>query len=131
MEQKLNALILSCCLAMSPVSGADSCDVTPIKKGSVAPCDGFFFNKDAEAQAEQYRDDANFYKRYSDALKQKSDLQANENDVLQKRLNLYIQESSALAKDKVSKDTTEDIIRIGYFSLGVLITTLIVRNVRQ
>lgn len=124
-------IILSLLLTISSSSFADTCDVAPIKKGDAAPCDGFYFNKDAEEQAEIARQDASFYKEYSGQLLQKTQLEENENEILQKRLNLYIQESATLAKEKANKDTTEDLIRIGYFSLGVFVTALIARNVRQ
>lgn len=106
-------------------------DVQPVAEGNTVFCDGFLFSHAAEKQAEQYRADADFYKKYSDQLNAKIGLEENENDVLQKRLNLYIQESSQLAKEQASKNTTEDLIRIGCFSLGVLVTALIVRNVRN
>lgn len=123
--------ILTILLAFTIPTYADTCPVAPIKKGQSAPCDGFYFNKDAENQADQYRDDANFYKKLSDSLTQKTNIMQDENDVLQKRLDLYIKESSTLTKEQTSRDNTEEFIRIGCFSLGILVTALIVRNIRQ
>jgi hypothetical protein len=130
MEQKINAIILSICLTVGSVSGADNCDVAPIKKGTPAPCDGFYFNKDAENTAEQARSDADFYKKLSSAQTDKTNILEDENNVLQKRLNLYVQESKELSKEKAKSETTETLIRIGYFSLGVFVTALVARNVR-
>lgn len=117
-------------LSLFLISSSAFANVTPIKKGDVATTDGFLFDSSSMDQADQYRADARFYKLYSDQLVNKSDIEENENTILQKRLNLYIQESSQLAKEQASKNTTEDLIRIGYFSLGVLVTALIARNVR-
>lgn len=122
--------MLSVCLTMCPISFADTCDVAPIKQGQPAPCDGYYFNKDAENRAEQARDDADFYKKLSNAQGYKSGILQDENDVLQKRLNLYIQESKDLSEAKAKSETTETLIRVGYFTLGVLVTALIARNVR-
>jgi hypothetical protein len=144
MEQKINGIcfapfrsfiawILVVGLGCSGFYSFGDCPtpVKPIHQGEVVDCDGFRFSPDAEQQAEQARDDASYYQKYAYQLKEKAALEQDENDVLQKRLNLYIQESSQLAKEKASKDTTEDIIRIGYFSLGVIVTALIARNVQR
>jgi len=117
-------------LCLGQLSYGDTCDVAPIKKGDAAPCDGFYFNKDAEHQAEQYRDDALFYKSYSDKLNEKVKIEADENDVLQKRVNLYLQESNTLAAEVSRRDNNETIYRFGYFLLGIVVTGLAVRNIR-
>lgn len=131
MEQKVNAIILSLCLTMSSICGADNCDVAPIKKGAAAPCDGYFFNKEAENQAEQARDNVDVYRKLAIEETSKANLLQDENDVLQKRLNIYVQESKSLSQEKAKSDTTESLLRIGYFSLGVIVTALIARNVRN
>lgn len=105
--------------------------VQPIKAGAVAACDGFLFSPDAEKEAEQYRDDADFYKNLSSKLQEKSDIEANQNQVLEKRLQLYITESSTLSDKVAQKNTTEGLYRFAYFALGVITTTLVVRNVHQ
>jgi hypothetical protein len=134
-EQKINSFISTILILLFSLNSistlADICDVAPIKKGAAAPCDGFYFNKDAENQAEQYRADADFYKKLSTAQGTKTQLMQDENDTLQKRLNLYIQESKDLSKQQAKSETTETLIRIGFFSLGVIVTALIARNVRN
>src|SRR5271165_2016352 len=123
--------LLCLLIGFSPYSYADcQQDVQVIKQGQSANCDGFLFSPGAESQAEQYRNDANFYKKYSDQLDQKSKLEEDENTVLQKRLSLYIDESRKLEEAKAHEQVTEDLIRIGCFSLGVIVTALIARNVR-
>lgn len=119
------------CLTVSLSGFADTCNVAPIKKGDPAPCDGFYFNKDAENEAEKDRADSDFYQKYSYQLSRKMSLEEDENTVLQKRLTLYIDESKKLEEGKAKEKTTEDLIRIGYFSLGVLVTALVARNVQR
>lgn len=128
--QSAAKILISLSLIFSSPTYADTCDVKPVKKGDAAPCDGFYFNKDAEHQAEGYRDDATFYKSYSDKLNEKIKLEADENDVLQKRVNLYLQESQTLAQEVSKRDNNEGLYRFGYFLLGIVVTGLAVRNVR-
>lgn len=106
-------------------------NVTPIKKGDVATTDGFLFDHDSENQAEQARTDADYYKRLSDKQAEKISLQENESQILEKRLQLYITESNTLVKDRASTESTEKLYLLGAFALGVIATTLVVRNVRQ
>lgn len=125
----INSVI--CVADTAPPTLDQNCPVAPIKQGEKAPCDGFYFNKDAENRAEQARDDADFFKKLSSAQSEKTNLLEDENNVLQKRLNLYIQESKDLSQAKARAETTETLIRVGYFTLGVLVTALVARNVRQ
>ncbi len=118
-------IIQSACYADCPQP------VQPIKSGDKANCSGFIFSDAAEKQAEQYRSDSLFYKSYSDGVIQKDKLISDQNDVLQKRLNLYVQESSTLSTAIAKKDSNESLYRFGYFILGVVATGLIVRNLRQ
>lgn len=136
MEQKVNGLLalmvsVALCFSSLGVFADTNCPVTPIKKGDPAPCDGFYFNRDAENQAEQARSDADFYDKLAQAQANKSAILEDENTILQKRLNLYIQESKDLSQAKAKSQVTEDLIRIGCFSLGTILTVLIVRNVRN
>lgn len=132
MEQSNAAskILISLTLFFSSPIYSDTCNVAPIKKGVAAPCDGFYFNKDAEHDAEQYRDDAIFYKSYSDKINEKVKLESDENDVLQKRVNLYLQESKTLADEVSKRDNNEGLYRFGYFLLGIVVTGLAVRNIR-
>lgn len=91
-------------------------NVQAIKEGQVANCEGYLFSPAAESEA---------YK-----ATQLVDLYKDQNQILEERLKLYINESTQLAKEKARKDTTEDLIRIGYFLGGILTTALVVRNVR-
>ncbi len=138
MEQT-KAIALSILIFLSGPSRADSfvivangcADVAPIKKGAPAPCDGFYFPGDTEKQAEEDRANADYYKSLSDSLQKKSDLQTDESQVLEKRLKLYMDETQTLSQDVAKRDSNETWIRLGYFVLGVLGTSLVVRNLRQ
>lgn len=103
--------------------------VTPIKKGDVAPYDGFVFDHDSENQADQARTDVDYYKRLSDKLQEKITLEDNQSQILEKRLQLYITESDALIKDRNSTESTERLYLLGAFALGVVATGLAVRNI--
>lgn len=143
MEQKVNGIItifLSLLLCFhgtysyavtAPPTLDQNCPVEPIKQGDKAPCDGFYFNSDAEARARQAVDDADYYKRLSDKQAEKITLQDNENQILEKRLSLYMNESESLIKDRNSSASAEKLYLIGAFALGVIATGLAVRNVRQ
>lgn len=117
-------------LFTSPIYADCPKDVQVIKQGQEANCDGFLFSNAAERQAEEYRSDSLFYKSYSDKLQEKIKLEATEIDILQQRLNLYIQESNTLSNEVAKRDNNESLYRFGYFVLGVITTGLLVRNLR-
>ena len=140
MGQKINVvnaiisrtLVLALFFSGNNVWASTSCPkpVSVIKQGEVATCSGFLFSPEAEQQAEEYRADSEFYKRLNKSLNEKTGILENENEILQKRLNLYITQSEVLSKDKAQRDSTETLYRFISFGLGVLVTGLIVRNVR-
>lgn len=105
--------------------------VSPINKGDVAQCDGFIFSDDAEKQAAQAVRDADFFKQVNDQLVRKSTAQQTENEILERRLNLYMQQSEVLAKDTARRDNTESLYRVLYFGLGVVMTGIIASNVSR
>lgn len=127
MEQAARAALAVLLIFNSPSFAT----VTPIHKGDPAPYDGFVFDHDSEAEAAQARIDADYFKRVSDKQSEKITLQDNENQILEKRLQLYINESNVLAKDRASTESTEKLYLLGAFALGVIATTLVVRNVRE
>lgn len=107
-----------CCTLSFTSSAFGFCreNVQPIKEGQVANCEGFLFSPQAE----------------SDAFKAKetSDLQKSENEILEQRLKLYMDENNTLAQNQAKHDSNESYIRLGYFVLGILVTGLTVRNLR-
>jgi len=120
-------IILSAILAFTSPTFAT---VLPIHKGDVAPYDAFLFDHDSESQAEQDRADAAYYKAVSDKQTEKIALEEKENQILNERLMLYINESNTLAKEDSNRAFNEKLLLFGSFSLGVIVTALITRNAR-
>lgn len=111
------SLVIICCSFGTNWASATECSVKvqPIKEGQTAQCTGYLFSPEAESEA---------YK-----ATQISKLQKEENEILNKRLDLYIKQSDVLAKDLSRKDNTENLYRFAYFGLGVVITGMIAANV--
>ncbi len=107
--------VLGCFGSQGNAQGC-SVPVQPIKKGMEATCDGYLFSPDAESSA---------YK-----ATRISELQKEENEILQKRLDLYIKQSDVLAKELAKRDNTEDLYRIAYFVGGILITGYLATNLK-
>lgn len=105
--------------------------VTPIEKGEASQCTGYVFSPDAEKDAAKDRDDVQFYKELADKLTKRSILSDKENNILSQRLNLYINESNVLAKDKAQHDTTDNLLKFAYFAAGVLVTGIIASNIHR
>lgn len=91
--------------------------VSPIKKGEVAKCDGFIFTNEAEKEAAEYRDDYKYYKSLYEKYKDRSIKQSESEQILEKRLKLYMDQSEKLAKYSTDSDLQKAI----YFGLGFLV----------
>jgi hypothetical protein len=128
MEQIKAILILTLALSVDGAF-ADCANVQPIKAGEVAACDGFLFSDAAEKKAAEARDDAEYYKKLSTKLEERSVLEEQQSQVLNQRLQLYITEANALGKTLADKNTNESLYRFAYFALGVLVTGTIAANV--
>lgn len=98
-------------------SAASDCasNVQPIKEGQAAQCTGYLFSPQAESEA---------YK-----ATQISKLQAEENKILQTRLEMYMHQSDVLAKEVGKRDNTDGLYKFLYFGLGVVVTGVIAANV--
>lgn len=105
--------------------------VTPIEKGEVAICEGFLFSDQAEKEASKAKRDAEFHKSVNELLTRKADLQAKEINILERRLNLYVQQSDVLAKNLAQRDNTDSLYKMGYFIVGAVITGVIASNVNR
>lgn len=90
-------------------------NVQPIKQGQTANCDGFLFSPSSEESAYKDKELASLYK--------------SENEILQERLELYMKQSDVLANNVSDHDTKDSLIRLGYFSLGAILTGLIASRV--
>lgn len=111
-------LLVIGCLFNNPSRATEcSAKVQPIREGQAAQCSGYLFSPEAESEA---------YK-----ATQISKLQKEENEILNKRLDLYIKQSDVLAKQLSRKDNTENLYRFAYFGLGVVITGMIAANVNR
>ncbi len=137
--KKMTKYILSLSLIVTPIAQADVLMIVPdgcakvaeIKKGEPAPCDGFYFPDEAEREATTARDDAAYLKKINDELIKKSQAQEQVNQILDRRLNLYIQQADLLSKNMAQRDNTENLYRILYFGLGALLTGYIATNVSR
>lgn len=95
-------------------------DIQVISKGDIANCDGLLFSPEASKKADQAIQDSKYYKGLSDKLEERKTLADKENDILSKRLQLYVDQSQTLAT-QVTDDKYQKMI---YFGLGVLATGL-------
>ena len=126
MESAKKLILVAILIVTSPSYAV----VIPIHKGDQAPYDGFVFDQQSEREAAQFRIDALYYQKLSEKLTEKSELQDQENNILNARLQLYINESRTLAKSQTESETTQRLFLLGSFALGVLTTTLVFRNAR-
>lgn len=130
--ESTKAVVLAIIIALtSPVLADCPNNVQPIKKGEAAVCDGFLFNSETEMQARKNAQDAAYYEVLYNYSDKKNKIQEDQNSILEKRLKLYMDESETLSKRVANTETTESLYRFGYFALGVLVTGVILRNVRQ
>lgn len=95
-------------------------DIQVISKGQVANCDGLLFSPEASKKADQAIQDSKYYKGLSDKLDERKTLADKENDILSKRLQLYVDQSQTLA----TQVTDDKYQKLMYFGFGVLATGL-------
>lgn len=119
MGKVINGIIICSYILYSNLCYSTECldRVQPITEGQVAQCKGFLFSPSAEEDA---------YK-----ATQISTLQKEENEILNRRLELYMKESDVLAKEVSQRNNTEGLYRVCYFALGVLVTGYIASNVKR
>lgn len=127
MESKTARAALAFILAFTSSTFAS---VNQIQKGTPAPYDGYIFDQPSFDEATQDKIDANYYKALSDKQAEKIAVEENESKILDERLQLYMKESDTLAKDRINSDFNEKLLLFGSFSLGVIVTALVFRNVR-
>lgn len=116
----INILIIS--FVTSTATGQCPQPVVVIKKGEVAVCDGFLFSPEAEKRAATARDDAKYYKELTDKLFERQDLATKERDILERRLNLYVEQSRTLSEALTKKQHEDFWQKALYFGLGAVIT---------
>lgn len=108
--------------AIVETSNASECQkpVQVIKAGEVANCDGFLFSDKAEKDAATARDNVEYYRSYSAALEAKVDLELNRNKILEKRLDLYIDQTNKLTEKSARQENDNFYKNVGLFFLGGL-----------
>lgn len=105
--------------------------VSLIEKGSVAKCTGYLFSPEAEEQAASDHYDARYYKLLNKKLTDRSKLVEEQNNILDKRLKLYMDQSHVLSQELQRKETVSTWKQIGWFVLGVGVTGLAVYGAGQ
>lgn len=132
MEQKeMIKFLVILSLVLGSVAHADCDKVTPIDKGQVSQCDGYYFPEKDMIRAQSAELESTFLGQINIALVKKSELENKENEILQRRLELYQKQASALSEDVARRDSNESLYRIGYFALGALVTGFIASNVSK
>lgn len=97
-------------------------DVQVINKGQVANCDGLLFSPEASKKVDETQQDAEYYKSLSAKLQVRHDYMLKEQEILDRRLKLYVDQSQTLATELVHKENQDKWQKVVYFGLGVLAT---------
>ena len=101
-------------------AGECSKPVQVISNGEIANCSGFLFSDEAEKVAATAKKDVDFFNILVPKLEERLKLEQERSDILEKRLNLYINQAEILAEDKVKSETRKFWERLGLFSLGII-----------
>lgn len=100
-----------------------------LREGDVAPCTGYLFSPAKEDEAYNAFQDAKYYKELSEKLTLRNELRDKQIDILNTRVNLYIQQSEVLASRVVDQESRSFWQNTFYFTLGVVITGVIAYGV--
>lgn len=106
-------------------------DVELLKKGEVSPCTGLLYSPAADDEANRAFENAEKFKNINDLLVKKNIAMETQNEIVEKRLNLYITESQILAERLTKKENRSEWQKVLYFSLGVLATGIAVYGAKQ
>ena len=106
-------------------------DVQVIKKDEVANCDGLLLSPEASKQSDDAIQDAKYYKDLSGKLMDRRELHMEHVETLDKRLELYMNQSNVLAQELHKKEKDDKWENILYFGLGVLATGIAVYGAGQ
>lgn len=120
-------------LFWTQVTFANECpeDIQIIEKGQVANCDGLLFSKEAALEVDKTQKDAKYYKELSTNLLERRELTNKEISVLDKRLKIYMDQSTLLAKEVHRKEKQDKWQQFIWFGLGVLATGVAVHGAGQ
>jgi hypothetical protein len=106
-------------------------EVTFLERDQKSPCAGFLYSPDADDKANDAFEQAEELKTLNDLLNKKNVVLDNQNQILEKRLNLYIEESQILAERLTKRENRSEWQKVLYFSLGILATGLAVHGAKQ
>ncbi len=128
-----SVLALLVIITMLPLQTLASCkqSVELIEKGSQAPCTGFLFSPEAEAKVAQDYSDLQYYKALNERLEERRKLTDKELFIIDKRLQLYIEQSEILSERLHKREKHSEWQKVIWFSLGVLATGLVVNGARR
>jgi len=101
-------------------------DIQVLNKGQVANCDGLLFSKKASEDVDETQDDLVYYKTLSQKLEERKNLTDKELSVLDKRLQIYMEQSQILAEQVYNKERESKWQKFIYFGLGVFATGIAV-----
>jgi len=106
-------------------------EVFDIRKGEVAPCNGLLFSPQASKEVLEAQNNVEYYKNIADKLIKRKELSDKQVEVLDKRLNGYIDQSHLLATQLYKKEKEDKWQKMIYFGLGVLATGIAVSGAAQ
>lgn len=123
--------LLVFCIFFNSIAFACPESVQPLKKGEVANCNGLLYSPEADDQAAKDHLDAKYYKEINLRLEKRKELTDKEIEILDKRLNLYVDQSQTLADQLAKKESTTKWERVLWFGLGVLATGIAVSGAKR
>jgi len=106
-------------------------DVQVITKGQAAPCDGILLSPTASKKVDEDQQDLKYYKSLSEKLQVRQDYSNKENEILDQRLKLYIDQSQTLASELSRQKNYSELQKYGYLLLGVIITGAVSKNINR
>jgi len=124
-------IILTIMLSTSMAFAECPKNVQVIKKGQAANCDGFLFSPETEKKASEAIDDAKYYKDLNLRLQNRKELTDKEIEVLDKRLQLYVEQCETLAERLNKRENQNKWERVLWFTLGIAVTGLAVHGASQ
>lgn len=106
-------------------------DIQAIEKGQVANCTGTLISPDATKKFDDALQDLEYYEDLTDRLYKRQDLTNKEIETLDKRLQLYMEQSEVLAKEVYKKEREDKWQKAIYFGLGVIATGIAVSGAKR
>lgn len=120
-------------LTLIPVQSMGQCkeSVTVLEMGQEAPCTGFLLSPEAEQKASEDASDAEFYKALTVRLEHRKILTDKEIGILDKRLQIYIEQSEVLAERVSKRERQSKWEKVIWFGLGIIVTGAAVSGAKR